>query len=103
MTGILLCAFIAVLVFRGWRLGPVPVATVAPVVPVAPMAATTVPSAIAQMFLILKTQDLNAAVFDCPSVQPTTREGMEPDAYLDWTLSHPLSNGAPLAKPQAAK
>lgn len=64
VTGILLCACIAVLAFRGWRRGPVPVATVSP--------PTT--SAVAPTYLILRTQDLNSAVFHCPPVQPTTRE-----------------------------
>jgi hypothetical protein len=89
VAGILLCAFTGVLVFRGWHRAPA--ASVAPVMPVVPMAgnfprtyfAPPTTSAIAGMFLILRTQDLDYPVFSCPSVQPTTREGIEPGAGAD--------------------
>ena len=114
VTGILLCAFVAVLVFRGWRRGPMPVATVP---------ATTSP--VAPMYLILRTQDLHSAVFYCPPVQPTTREGTIAQMFLivkQQAVTPPVfncpatqppttegigltvqSNGDPFAKPQAAK
>lgn len=86
VTGILVCGFTGVLLFRAWRRAAAPAAPTAPLAEVAPPVGKVLPpwatppttSAIAGMFLILRTQATDQPVFNGPSVQPTTRKGIEP-------------------------
>lgn len=63
-----------------------------------PWATPPTTSAIAGMFLVLRTQDLDRAEFHCPSVQPTTREGIESwtvDDNVTWPDITPGAGGFP--------